>query len=61
MSTKPSATRAYITPASSPPASTSMKKISSIENPSVRHPEVGVDDLLVAADFVGRAIASLRP
>src|SRR2546425_12801775 len=64
MSTKPSATRAYITPASSPPASTSMKKISSIENlifedPSVRHPEVGVDDLLVAAHFIRRAVGEL--
>src|SRR6266850_6208511 len=59
MRTKPSATRAYITPASSPPASTSMKKISSIEDPSVRHPEVGVDHLLVAAHLVGRAIGEL--
>src|SRR5882762_6002582 len=59
MSTKPSATRAYITPASSPPASTSMKKISTIEDPSVRHPEVGIDHLLVAAHFVGRAIGEL--
>ena len=31
MSTKPSATSAYITPASRPPASTSMKKMTSIE------------------------------
>src|SRR6185436_4770250 len=52
MRTKPSATSAYITPASSPPATTSRKKL-------MGYSEVGIDDFLVASYLVGRAVGDL--
>src|SRR5262245_28175494 len=52
MSTKPRATSAYITPASNPPASTSMKKLMSDS-------QVGVDDFLVALDLGGHPVGDL--
>src|SRR5262245_37092425 len=54
ISTKPSATSEYITPASSPPISTSKKNCM-----LVRDAEVRVDHALVAAHLIGRAVCDL--
>src|SRR5215472_18022751 len=54
ISTKPSATSEYITPASSPPMSTSKKNCM-----LVRDAEVGVDHAVVAAHLLGRAVCDL--
>src|SRR5471032_1743697 len=53
ISTKPIATSAYITPDSRPAISTSKKKLMFI----LVRPKVGVDDILVAAHLIGRAVA----
>src|SRR6476469_5282647 len=58
ISTKPSATSEYNTPASSPPISTSMKKPMLA---SVRDAQIGVDDFLVCAHVVGQAVGDLAP
>src|ERR1043165_8134186 len=52
MRTKPSATSEYITPASSPPASTSRKKLMSDS-------QIGVDHLLVLLDLGRYAVGDL--
>src|SRR5438445_2043385 len=73
MSTKPSATSEYMSPAKTPPMSTSAKnageptmslngamaipKRSSV----MAHPEVGVEDGRVLADLGGRAVGDLAP
>src|SRR5262245_50603129 len=52
MRTKPSATSAYITPASSPPATTSRKKL-------MGDSQIGVDHLLVLLDLGRHAVGDL--
>src|SRR3954449_351915 len=60
MSTKPSATSAYIVPESRPPTKTSRKnQKSGIACPLVWDAEIGVDDVLVRPHLVRRAVADL--
>src|SRR5947209_11120259 len=54
MSTKPSATSEYITPASSPPISTSKKNCMLVRDSQIR-----VDYAAVVAHLVGRAVGDL--
>src|SRR5512134_3225756 len=56
MSTKPMATSEYMTPASSPPISTSKKKFASM---SVSHSEIGPDHHRVGAHFGRGAFGDL--
>src|SRR5712664_2979132 len=51
------ATSEYITPASSPPTSVSMKKL--IGAPSVNRAEIGRDHRRIAPDLVGRSVSDL--
>src|SRR5690606_893424 len=64
ISTKPSATSEYITPAIRPPISTSRKNAMPVSLPSARlvlHAEIGVDHGLVVLYLFGRAVADLAP
>src|SRR3546814_7270964 len=56
-STKPSATSEYSTPVRRPPSSTARN--GPMGSPSVAHAEIGVDDLLVGSNLVGRAVGDL--
>src|ERR1700733_10275843 len=56
ISTKPMATSEYITPASRPPTSVSIKKLMT---PSMNRAEIGCDDVRVVAHLFGRPIADL--
>src|ERR1700722_1067714 len=56
ISTKPMATSEYITPASRPPTSVSIKKLMT---PSMNRAEIGGDDVRVVAHLFGRAVADL--
>src|SRR5690606_404329 len=59
ISTKPSATSAYITPAIRPPIRTSRKNAMSQVPRLMLHAEIGIDDSLVVLDLVRRAITDL--
>src|SRR5207248_1347608 len=72
MSTKPSATSEYMSPAATPPMSTSAKKAglpamsaNGVTRPRstslMRHSEIGVEHRLVLAHLVGRAVGDLAP
>src|SRR5690348_16504842 len=73
MSTKPRATREYMSPAARPPMITSARKAGapamSFRGPtstawrssSMAHPEVGVDHALVGAHLVGPPVRDLPP
>src|SRR3546814_2176288 len=58
ISTKPSATSEYSTPVRRPPSSTSRN--GPMGSPSVAHAEIGVDDLLVGSNQIGRATCRER-
>src|SRR5258705_10728258 len=71
MSTKPSATREYMSPAARPPISTSTRKLgapamslmgatsTAYARSSMGHTQVGVDHALVGPDLVGSAVGDL--
>src|SRR4030095_12157804 len=73
MSTKPRATREYMSPAARPPITTSARNVGapsmSFTGPtppaysrsSMRHPEVGVDDTLVRPHLIRPAVSDLAP
>src|SRR4030095_5993627 len=73
MSTKPSATSEYMSPAAMPPMSTSARKVgdpamsrkgatnTAWRRLSMRHPQVGVDHRLVVPHVVRRPVGDLAP
>src|SRR4026207_968866 len=73
MSTKPRATSEYMSPAASPPITTSARNVgaptisftgpttTAYSRSSMGHPEVGVDDALIRPHLVRAAVGDLAP